>query len=135
TLVRTDITKIVPGENRDYAGQRVGFAYIDGFNRGVREGTAQHFAFEEPRKRNVARVLRLPRHLIDTIEAAGWMAYSEKCVLHFLIPRMSRSLPASAGSIFAILETTFSISGASSGSILRLACLISARNCGSFMVS
>src|SRR5262245_10416480 len=96
---------------------------------------AQDFAFEEPRERDVVRVLGLSRHLLDSIEAAGWMAYSEKCLLHFLIPRMSRSLSASAGSSRAILATTFSISGASNGSILKLACFISAWNCGSFMVS
>src|SRR4030095_6382143 len=99
------------------------------------ERTAQDFAFEEPRKRDVARVLRLSGHLLHSIEAAGWFTYCEKCFLHFLIPRMSRSLAASAGSSLAMLATSFSISAASSGSMPKFACFISARNCGSFMVS
>src|SRR6266536_2125733 len=108
---------------------------IDEFNGSMGKRTAQNFALEESRERDVARVLRLSGHLFHPIEAAGWFAYSEKYFLHFLIPRMSRSLAASAGSSLAMLATTFSISPASSGSMLRFACFISARNCGSFMVS
>src|SRR5262249_1970011 len=105
---------------------------IDRFNGRMWKGTTQNLSFEQRGKRDVARVLRLSRHLFDAINAAGWAPYSEKFLLHFLIPKMSRSLAASAGSSLAMLATTFSISGASSGSMLRLACFISARNCGVF---
>jgi hypothetical protein len=58
----------------------------------------------------------LSRHLFDPVDAVEWVAYGEKYFLHFLIPKMSRSLTASAGSSLAMLATTFSISAAPTGS-------------------
>jgi hypothetical protein len=58
----------------------------------------------------------LARHLFDPVDAAGWVAHGKKHFLHFLVPKMSRSLAASAGSSLAMLATTFSISAAPTGS-------------------